>query len=199
MSNNSTSGGYLIPTSSQGLPGDLTLNQFIQTVLVGISGLPGQFVRPSWQKKPPAQPDIDVNWIAYGINITTPDANAYVAINNDGNTELQRQELLEIKCSFYGAAAYEISTEVRDGFQIQQNLDALRTANMGFAWCDNAVQLPDLVNESWVQRIDMGVFLRRQRQRIYPILEILSAKGTVQTTLGSDPYSLPWDTTKRRA
>lgn len=192
--NNSQSGGYLLPSETQKPPGNLTLIQFIQTVLVGVSGISGTLVRPDWQVAPPKQPDLSTNWMAFGITSSTPDANGYVNTDSDGDTQYQRQEGIELKCSFYGPAAFDIAALVRDGFQIQQNLDALRSANMGFTNASNIMHLPDLINERWVDRFHMSIFLRRQVQRLYPIVSIISATGTIYTVLGDESYLLDWET-----
>lgn len=192
MSNTSATGGYLVPASSSGFPDGLTLTQFIQSMLVGISGIDGKLVRPRWQVAPPTQPSLETNWIAFAVKIVGQDANAYVSLNSDGSSTLQRHEKLEIPCAFYGPDAIEIQGLVRDGFQIQQNLEAMRAANMGFAYCDDGQHIPDLVNERWVDRVEMSVFLRRQVQRVYPVLAIQSAKGSIKTILQNQLYTLGW-------
>lgn len=185
---------YIQPSSSSGFPGGLTLNQFLQTVLVGISNLDGTLVRAEWQPEPPKNPDIGVNWLAFGVTITQPDTFLYVGTNASGATSTQRQQLLEIQCSFYGPDAVDIASLVQDGFQIQQNLEGLRSANMGFVETSSANHIPDFVNERFINRVQMSIFLRREVQRTYPILSIVSAAGTITTLLGNEQYVLDWDT-----
>lgn len=181
---------YLQPTQTTPLPLGLTLAQFIQTVMVGVSGLPGPLVRPKWQVAPPKQPDIATNWMAIGIDVSTPDANAYIAENDSEQVVSQRTETLEVSCSIYGPAALDIYGLIRDGFQIPNNLFALYNANMGFVEVTAGQHVPDLINERFIDRIVTSVVLRRIVQRVYPIHSIASATGTIYTVLGTEPYLL---------
>ncbi len=192
MSNTSATGGYLVALASSGLPGGLTLNQFLQTVLVGISGLPGSFVRPNWQEKPPSNPDLSVNWLAFGVILEAPDYSAYVGQNDDGSQMMSRQEGVQIKCTFYGPLAMTYARIVRNGFQLSQNLEALRAAKMGFVNTDAPIHVPELVNERFIDRIEMAVHLRRQEIETYPVLNVLSAEGTIHTIDGE--FNIPWQT-----
>jgi hypothetical protein len=71
---------YMLPLKSNQFPRGFSLTQFIQTVFVGISGLPGPLVFPKWQPEPPEQPDITVNWMSIGFGDANPDANSYIGV-----------------------------------------------------------------------------------------------------------------------
>lgn len=129
-----------------------------------------------------------------GVDVASPDANSYVDSDADGNTVSQRHENLDVSCAIYGPDALEIYGLIRDGLQIQTNLEALRFANMGFVEVAPARHLPDLVNERWYNRVVTNVFFRREIQRRYPIVTILSASGTIHTVTGGEEYLLDWET-----
>lgn len=181
----SASGGYLLPQEQVSPFGGISFEQFIQTVFVGVSGLPGELVRPKWQKNPPKQPDIDVNWLAIGLSEDDADTNAYTGVDAAGNNQFMRMEELTVQCSFYGPLAHEYMRIVRDGFQIPQNFAALQSANMGFVSTGKALRVPDLVNERWVNRWEMSVVLRRQDMRVYPILDFVSGSGFLRSQQSS--------------
>lgn len=183
---------YILPVSTEPLPRNLTLTQFIQTVFVGITGLPGNLVRPKWQVEPPKQPDLSVNWMALGVDVAAPDANAYVDTNTDGAVVSQRHETLEISSDIYGPDALEIAGLIRDGFQIPTNLEALFYANMGFVEVSPMRHIPDLINERFINRVVMSTFIRREIQRVYPIPTVLSASGVIHYTDGDEEYLVDW-------
>lgn len=194
MSNTSASGGYLSGTVAA-LPGSLTLVQFIHNFIAGVTGISNTLVRPNWQIAPPKQPDVTIDWVAYGININGSPVNAYVNIDQAGVSTLQRQEGLEIQCSFYGPAALDNASVFRDGMQIQQNLEVLQLANMGFKDCSTLVSGPDLVNERWIQRYIVSVTLVRLVQRTYPILSFASVGGTIHTVVSNENLEFDWAVT----
>ena len=178
-----------------GVPSSLTLTQFLQTVFVGISGLPGDLVRPRWQPNPPKRPEIETNWLAIAIMNTTPDLNAYLdtkSVGLDVITEYQRNEIMEIGCAFYGPAAIENYGLVRDGFQIPNNLAQMGAANMGIVEVGPMMSMPEFVNERWWNRAECSVFIRRKIQREYPIPTLISASGQIHTVLGGEDYTLDW-------
>lgn len=190
--NNSSTGGYLLPTNQSPYPDGLTFKQFLQQIFVGLSNLPGSMVRPSWQPNPPEQPDLTVNWMAFGVNSIDPDANAFTGFNSQNVNTTQRHESLEVKCSFYGPDCEEISSQVRDGFQITQNIEALTLANMGFTGTNKAMHVPDFVNERWIDRFEMLVFLKREIIRTYPILNFISVSGNLDAFISGNLKTVPF-------
>lgn len=194
MSNTSASGGYLLPSASNSTPDGLTLTQFIQTMIVGISGITDTLVRPEWQVEPPKQPDLFTDWIAFGIVIPKADTYAAIFPTGDGTSStLNRQEQIDIQMSFYGPNALDNFSIFRDGCQLQQNLEALQLVDMGYQDISQATRGPDLVNERWVERYVTTLTLVRQSVRTYPILLFASAAGTIHTVLENSNEDLNWD------
>lgn len=192
MANTSATGGYLVPTSSQPLPGGLTLTQFIQSVLVGLTELAGDLIRPNWQEAPPKEPGLTVNWIAFGINIYNPDIYAYQGLDEQDNDIFARQEGIDVECSFYGPLADDYASKVRDGLQIAQNREALRAANMSFTETTPARPMPDLINERFRRRVMMNIIFRRQIIKTFPVLPVVGAMGTIEVDQDEGNLNIDW-------
>jgi hypothetical protein len=189
--NDSSTGGYLLPKSQPSEFGNLSFEEFLQTVFVGVSGLPGDLVRPKWQENPPTQPDIGVNWLAIGLGEDDADTFAYNGIDSSGNNSFQRMEALSVQCTFYGPDSHRYMRIVRDGFQIPQNFAALQKANMGFVSTSRGTRVPDLVNERWVNRWEMTAYFRRQDIRTYPILNLVSGSGSLIANNSNGAQTVP--------
>lgn len=195
-SNNSSTGGYILPAPPAPLPSNLTFKQFLQTAFVGISGLDPTLVRPKWEINPAKQPDVGINWLAIGIGTKRSNYNIYngsAVVNSQIVNVSSRHEDIEVKCSFYGPNSDDYVDVVVDGFQIQQNLEALATAFMGFVYTSEAIRVPDFVNERWIDRYEMSVFLRRERLRTYPILTFSSVSGTIESIVSGNPKTVAWN------
>ena len=99
MSNDSSSGGYLLPASAPAPLEGLDLLRFVQQWIVGVSGLPGEQVRPRWQPEPPDIPQAGTCWAAVGFSRPR----RRISINGGTNTttfNLQRHGLVTLT-SFY--------------------------------------------------------------------------------------------------
>jgi hypothetical protein len=151
-------------------------------MIVGLTGLPGNMVRPRWQPTVPKQPDPSVNWCAIGVTNSDPDANPTIVHSptGEGSDMLLRHEVLTVLASFYGPNASANAAQARDGLFISQNHAMLTAYSMGLVSVGPKRPAPELVNQQWVRRFDFEIFIRRQIVRTYNVLNILSAQATLE-------------------
>lgn len=185
---------YVQPVASTNYPKGLSLIQFLQTVVVGLTAIPGPMVRPKWQVEPPPNPPLEVNWIGFGIESQSPDFSAYLAPTGPNQSlQTQRQEDLTLSLSIYGPDAVETYGLLRDGFQIPQNRISLYRANMGFTELSEARHVPDLVNQRWIDRVECTLRLKREVQRTYPVLTFASASGIIYVPDIAEDAEIDWE------
>jgi len=198
MPNDSTSGGYLSPDpTTPPLQGQALLD-YLQGVIVGITGLDGKMVRPFWQSEPPNIPDAGTAWCAFRITARPSDTFPYVQHNADGEggDALQRHEELRVLASFYdlgsGGQADGYAALLRDGLSIAQNREVLTRSKMGLARTGEIMPVPVLVKSRWLYRVDLEVVIRRQIDRLYPVLNVASAQGSIVSDDGiARPIKVP--------
>lgn len=186
MSNTSATGGYLIPEVLPAPLEDAALDDFLQTVLVGVTGLDPTLVRPRWQEIVPDLPDRSVDWCGFGVISRKSDTFAYIGHDGllsqaEGADLLQRHEELNLRASFYGPNCQYYGTLLRDGLEIPQNREQLFLAGMGLVSVGDVERAPELVKNIWLSRADLPIVIRRQVLREYPVLNLLSMQGTLAT------------------
>jgi len=179
MSNDSSTGGYIVPAASP--PYDASLEDIFQGALSGITGVDGKLVRPRWQAEPPNQPDFDTTWIAFAVSVTDQDVFAYQnhAVTLDdplGSDKVERDEMLEVFCSFYGPDGHKVMAQLREGLQIEQNRYVLAQSYVQFREFGQPVYLPALLKERNVKRVDVKMKFVRRVHRVYPIRTVTSAE-----------------------
>ncbi|MCA7083392.1 hypothetical protein K7G19_07235 [Cupriavidus sp. DB3] len=181
--NDSSTGGYLAPVAASPPLEDDALDDLLQEMVAGITGLPPTMVRPRWQPTVPKQPEPSVNWCALGI--TTQENDASPAIQHDptgdGSDVYQRHQDIELLCTFYGPAAKGYAQRLLDGLAIPQNSEQLGLNDMKFVSVGTIRAAPDLVNQQRIRRYDVTVALRRKITRTYPVLNLLSAQVKTET------------------
>jgi hypothetical protein len=178
--NDSSTGGFLTPTSTAPQTDDV-LDDILQAIVVGITGLSGPLVRPRWQQNPPKEPEPGVNWIALGITNTRSDTFPTKTKYPDGSYQLKRNEYHTVLVSAYGPNSQQYLGYLRDGLFISQNLDSLRAVNANVTYVGDVKPLPEYVNTVWRRRYDLPIYISRQVIREYAILDIASAKITLLT------------------
>lgn len=182
MANTSATGGHLAPTGTP-TPADEALENILQPLVAGITGLHSDFVRPRWQPGNPKQPEPNVNWCAIGVMHTKQDANPAIEHDGtgDGADQYQRHQDVTLLATFYGPNAQAYGQLLSDGMYVPQNGEALKALGMAFVEAGDLIAAPDLLNQQWVRRYDLRIRLRRKIERTYPVLNILSADTPVIT------------------
>jgi len=184
MANTSATGGYLTATTSP--LDDQALARFMHDVIVGVTGLANELVRPAWQRNPPPRPNHDVLWCGFGVlNQTAEAGGSFVKELDTGlGAEQQRTESFDLLCSVYGSGCAGLAAAIRDGLEISQNREQLFLAEMTYVGSGQVVRLPELVNEIWYERADVTLTFRRVVRREYAILNFLNVYGTYTTDTG---------------
>jgi hypothetical protein len=178
MPNSSATGGYLTQTSSS-IDGQ-ALRRFLQSVIVGVTGLNATLVRPMWQQNPPPIPSIDVDWCGFAIMTQRPEKGAFHEQLDAGGATLLRHEELDLLCAFYGPNCLVNAGLLRDGLElIAQNREQLFLAGMGVNGFSDITHAPELVNDQFFDRADITMTIQREIRRSYDILHFVGASGNV--------------------
>lgn len=193
MANDSSTAGYLLPDPNgpQPLEGDPFV-EFMQAIVVGITGLDGSKVRPRWQTNVPNLPLANENWAAIGAVRTIPDTFAVELHDPDdeGTSELQRHEVIELLASFYGPLADAYAALLRDGLQIAQNREVFQLNAVALVDTGEAITAPILTKNVWQNRVDIRITVRRQVRRVYRVFNLLSANGVIHNEYYDTPLNV---------
>jgi hypothetical protein len=191
--NTSATGGYLAPTTTAP-PSDQDFARQLSNLVAGVTGVPGNMVRPRWQAVPPPIPRSTDDWFAVGVTTVEPadrgtpyirhvgrayDPNTGDEVPYDGRSDLTQHELITVLASAYGPASGHNSSLLRDGLAIEQNWELAHSRGMTLVEIGPIRHVPEQVDEVWYDRRDVEIKIRREVDRTYSILNILSAQGTL--------------------
>jgi len=177
----SSTGGYLLPAQPLPPANDADLDALLQAMVSGITGLPGQYVRPRWQPVPPRQPEPLIDWCAIGVQAYRREGTPHQQHNAEGTDTQRRHEQLDVLASFYGPNAARYAEVLADGVYVAQNGDTLRANGLAFLSAGDPLPVPELVNQQWIRRVDLSLSLRRAIARTYQVRNIDSSDTKVHT------------------
>ena len=160
------------------------LENYLQQLIAGVAHMEETLVRPRWQPQPPNLPDKTYTWCATGI--TQHRSLGYAGIVHHGRPRpghdlLQRHEEFDVLVSFYGPEVEWYAQNLHDGFEIWQNRSLLRYVGMAYVGAGDAMRVPELIKQEWIDRIDKTLTFRRIIVRSYPVLNLLAARFTIKT------------------
>ncbi len=160
--NTSATGGYLLP-DGEAIPNDQLLEDILQGLIVGVTGLSGEWVRPRFQTEPLPIPKITQDWVAFAVQNQTPDDGPYFE-QSENQTSI-RHERLEVFLSFYGPNGQMYANRLVNGLAIPQNMDQVFKHGIKFVEVGRVLTAPDKINEQYVHRFDVtAVFNRKTKQ-----------------------------------
>lgn len=185
MNNTSATGGPIAPAGAPLTSTDL--EDLFADLFAGVTGLDPTLIRPRWQTVVPKQPAPGVNWMAFGITDTKPDAGPVLqhdgaAVGGLGVDNYARHADITLLASFYGPGGEMYATQVQDSMAVPQNLEFLRPNLITYVNSGTIRNVPEKVNEQWIRRWDMVLNFRRKTERTYPVENILTADFSITTS-----------------
>lgn len=199
MSGTSADGGYLTDRAP-GPPSAEAVERGLQTCIAALAELPGNLVRPRWQRLPPVQPDAAVTWAAVGV--VAVEADNFPAIVHVGGQALPglppgydvltRHQTVTLEATFYGPAAEDCASRVRDALHLPLNLEPLSGLGLKLREVHDLARAPEIINQQWINRVDLRIEFRQQIDRSYAVLDLVGARavlsdGTITSTAEVSP------------
>lgn len=170
--NTSATGGYL-PLSDG--TGDAATDDLLQRAIAGITGLPGERVRPRWQSEPPRGEEADIAWASFGvvrIAFLGCEARHVGRDGGRGHSELVSWEEMTVLAVFYGPEGLALARLSRDALHVEQNRAPLRAAGLQFIRAEDITSAPFVYNGHWRNRADLPLVFRRDTRRVVPVLNL---------------------------
>lgn len=189
MANTSATGGYLAPISPPP-DDDLCLDQQLQCLICGLTGLPVTHVFPRWQETQPRLPDVGETWCAVGVTAEMPDDTPALIHRGagEGSSVLRRTTRVEVLASFYGPRSNGYARLAQDAIWLAQNREAMLRQGLGLVDVGAITRVPEIIATQARRRSDLPLTLVRVVERTYPILNVRQAVGTI-TAADSGPSS----------
>lgn len=183
---------FLRPAPSPAPLQDQALYEALQETVVGITGLDGTLVRPRWQPEPDVIPPAATCWIAIGITDRDADTFPWQGMLDDGVTyQMRRNEEFTLFCTVYdlgySGVADQVAGELRDGFLVPQNLEALAANEIYLVSDADLAVAPVLFKQRWMYGVDLKIRFRRQITRDYAVPTVASGQVTIYTDDGQPP------------
>lgn len=198
--NTSATGGFLTPSSAAPAFDD-AFEDFLHDIVAGLTGLPGAMVMPRLQLAQagvmPRIPEPEVSWCALGVQTSDPLGQRAVQIHDGAGDGADRQWTFErttILTSFYGLDPWARAGLLADGLRIPQNRESLRAGGAALFRIGTRRNVGAIgPNNRTMRRVDLEIGFDRAILRVYRVLNLLSAAGSVQYRAGATPRDASTD------
>lgn len=174
----------------------IKVTDLLTSLVSTLTSIPPQLVRPRWQRTPPQQPPVHVDWASVGIinraaQGYTSQAMSFLPGTTTEALLVRRWAALEALVSFYGPHSEDLAELFRESCYIVQNLAGLYAYGIKLTGVEEVVAVPDLVNLQWIDHQDVHFNLVREFDRYFPMQSLLTGVGTAYADdAGSYPESI---------
>lgn len=183
MSNTSATGGFL--TLDPG-PSRTETEDVIQDLIIGLTGLAGELVRPAFNGA--EQPERDITWCSFQIGDKEPLGEQVVHLEDV--SELRADRNLPVLVIFRGPNADDVAEKMSRGLVIPQNHDFLQRHSLALANAGTVVAFSELVHGNWIRRADLPLTLRQTIRTTVAIKDLKSVSmGGVINNADGRPVS----------
>lgn len=171
--NSSKTAGWLTPVSNEPTY-DTLLDEQIREWIMGITGLSANRVAAVDGNEPPSW-QADEEGCFFIVMKITAEGTPVITHQQEENSELWREEIIECLLHFYGPSAQRYSTRLRDGTALSQNSEELKMQTLNVQSCGEIITALDVVNNIQTRRYDLTVNLTRKIVRLYGINSLVEA------------------------
>ena len=185
--NTSATGGFLNPLDTLPVPIEgQELNRFLQPAIVALTGLAAQLVIPGNQAEPPNIPTAGDAWCTFFYERVEADALPFIGhatgADGVGYDQLQRHEMLAVKCDFYdlgtNGLAARYAALFRDNLAIPQNREFLLPKSFNLKGVGAIEIIPVVFKQRWQYRERFTFYIKRNSVRDYATLNVASGQFT---------------------
>jgi hypothetical protein len=190
--NTSATGGFLLDRPP-GPPRAEEIERVLQITVQTLSNLPASLVRPRWQPMPPTQPPANVTWASVGVQKIEADEFPDIqhldivlpGARGRGADHMKRHMTVTVLVTMYGPEAEDAAAQLRDNLYIPQQMEG--TFPLKLLTIRDLARAPELINQQWINRVDLEIDFRMQSDRIYPVLNLRGADVQLHSESGEAP------------
>lgn len=171
---------FITPSDIDGELNDELLQDGLQSIVVGLTGMSGTLVIPRFQQNPPDMPGLDVTWAAIGLTKKSRWTFAFekhfpsTVGGQPSTSKVIREEDLWVLTSFFGPNGDAMSELFSMGFQIATNRQAMQQLGFAFIESMDSIPRPDMINEQNRVVYDVEFRVRRRQGYTYAVQEFTS-------------------------
>lgn len=143
---------------------DLTrvqLEDYISSLVVNLTGITSDLVRPAFQRRPAPMPEQGVNWCSFYLAESNTEGmwRGPALVRKGKDFKIPDRQIVTFQFFFYGDDCFELCSKFYSGLQIRENWDYLTLKNISILKWDDMLIVPRKYNEVYVYRADIKVYL----------------------------------------